>query len=60
MSGGMNEAYSDIVGEAAEMYMKGKVDWEVGAEVYKKKVILNLIILKKIIINNSYGEASPH
>merc|ERR1712048_1483538 len=35
MSGGMNEAYSDIAGEAAEQYMKGRVDWMVGYEITK-------------------------
>ncbi|MCW8333645.1 M4 family metallopeptidase [Vibrio paucivorans] len=35
MSGGMNEAYSDIAGEAAEYYMKGSVDWIVGADIFK-------------------------
>ncbi|GAA5644899.1 MULTISPECIES: vibriolysin [Vibrio] len=35
MSGGMNEAFSDIAGEAAEFYMKGSVDWVVGADIFK-------------------------
>ncbi len=35
MSGGINEAFSDIAGEAAEYYMKGKVDWVVGADIFK-------------------------
>ncbi len=35
-SGGINEAYSDIAGEAAEYYLNGSVDWLVGAEVMKK------------------------
>ncbi|HBC3368735.1 TPA: M4 family metallopeptidase [Vibrio vulnificus] len=35
MSGGMNEAFSDIAGEAAEFYMKGSVDWIVGADIFK-------------------------
>ncbi|KJR39930.1 hemagglutinin [Vibrio navarrensis] len=35
MSGGMNEAFSDIAGEAAEFYMKGSVDWLVGADIFK-------------------------
>ncbi|MET1257390.1 M4 family metallopeptidase [Aliikangiella maris] len=34
-SGGMNEAFSDIAGEAAEYYWKGEVDWLVGADIYK-------------------------
>ncbi len=34
-SGGINEAYSDIAGEAAEYYMKGSNDFLVGAEALK-------------------------
>ncbi|AUI86403.1 5-methyltetrahydropteroyltriglutamate--homocysteine methyltransferase [Vibrio azureus] len=34
-SGGINEAFSDIAGEAAEYYMKGSVDWIVGADITK-------------------------
>lgn len=35
MSGGMNEAYSDMAGEAAENYMLGTNDWQVGADIFK-------------------------
>ncbi len=34
-SGGMNEAFSDMAGEAAEYYDRGSNDWLVGAEIYK-------------------------
>ncbi len=34
-SGGINEAYSDIAGEAAEYYMKGTNDFLVGAQIFK-------------------------
>ncbi|WP_051247313.1 M4 family metallopeptidase [Thermomonas fusca] len=34
-SGGMNEAFSDMAGEAAEFYMRGSNDWKVGAEIFK-------------------------
>ena len=34
-SGGMNEAYSDMAGEAAEYYMRGSNDWKVGADIFK-------------------------
>lgn len=34
-SGGMNEAYSDMAGEAAENYMHGSNDWAVGADIFK-------------------------
>lgn len=35
MSGGMNEAFSDMAGEAAEYYSRGHNDWLVGAEIFK-------------------------
>ncbi|WKE66234.1 M4 family metallopeptidase [Gallaecimonas kandeliae] len=35
MSGGMNEAFSDMAGEAAEFYSRGHNDWQVGAEIFK-------------------------
>src|SRR5688572_9676182 len=35
MSGGINEAYSDMAGEAAEFFMKGTNDWLVGAQIFK-------------------------
>jgi Zn-dependent metalloprotease len=34
-SGGINEAFSDIAGEAAEFYMRGSNDWLVGADIFK-------------------------
>lgn len=34
-SGGMNEAFSDMAGEAAESFMHGTNDWMVGAEIFK-------------------------
>lgn len=36
MSGGINEAFSDMAGEASEFYMKGKADFLVGAYILKK------------------------
>jgi len=35
MSGGINEAFSDMAGEAAEYYMNGTNDFLVGAQIYK-------------------------
>ncbi|MCJ8269829.1 MAG: M4 family metallopeptidase, partial [Psychrosphaera sp.] len=35
MSGGMNEAFSDMSGEAAEYYMNGSNDWMVGEQIFK-------------------------
>jgi vibriolysin len=34
-SGGMNEAFSDMAGEAAENYMDGSNDWMVGEQIFK-------------------------
>lgn len=34
-SGGINEAFSDIAGEAAEYFMQKKNDWMVGADIFK-------------------------
>jgi len=34
-SGGLNEAFSDMAGEAAENFMNGSNDWEVGAQIFK-------------------------
>ncbi len=34
-SGGMNEAYSDMAGEAAEFYARGSNDWLVGGDIFK-------------------------
>ena len=35
-SGGINEAFSDISGEAAEYFSTGENDWNVGAEIFKQ------------------------
>ncbi len=35
-SGGMNEAFSDMAGEAAKFYLRGKNDWQVGLDIVKK------------------------
>lgn len=34
-SGGINEAFSDIAGEAAEQYWRGSVDWLMGNDISK-------------------------
>ncbi|QBL08532.1 hemagglutinin [Rheinheimera sp. D18] len=34
-SGGINEAFSDMAGEAAENFMHGSNDWKVGADIFK-------------------------
>ncbi|HKR76836.1 MAG TPA: M4 family metallopeptidase [Rhodanobacter sp.] len=39
-SGGMNEAFSDMAGEAAEYFDRGRNDWLVGAEIIKNGTAL--------------------
>ncbi|WP_065188555.1 M4 family metallopeptidase [Shewanella woodyi] len=34
-SGGINESFSDMAGEAAEFYMRGSNDWKVGYDIVK-------------------------
>lgn len=35
-SGGMNEAFSDMAAQAAEIYAYGKNSWQIGPEIFKK------------------------
>lgn len=35
MSGGMNEAFSDMAGEAVKFYVKGSNDFKVGVDIFK-------------------------
>jgi len=35
-SGGINEAFSDMAGKAAEFYVYGKINWEINSEIYKE------------------------
>jgi vibriolysin len=46
MSGGMNEAYSDMAGEAAEYYNSGNTtnDWMVGEQIFKSTGALRYMI----------------
>ena len=39
-SGGINEAFSDMAGDAAEYYLNGTNDWLVGADIMKTRVAL--------------------
>ena len=34
-SGGINEAFSDMMGEAAEFYVRGTNDWLMGSDIFK-------------------------
>lgn len=40
-AGGMNEAFSDIAGEAAEYYFRGQNDFLVGYDIVKKDAMVN-------------------
>ncbi|TMP80195.1 peptidase M4 family protein [Pseudoalteromonas phenolica] len=39
-SGGINEAFSDIAGEAAEFFLRGANDWLIGADIMKTATAL--------------------
>lgn len=39
-SGGINESFSDIAGEAAEFFVRGSNDWLVGADITKSQTAL--------------------
>ncbi len=39
-SGGINEAFSDIAGEALELFVNGNVDWLIGTAIIKNKQAL--------------------
>ncbi|MBR7799597.1 M4 family metallopeptidase [Undibacterium sp. FT137W] len=43
-SGGMNEAFSDMAGEATEVYMKGSNDFLVGREIFKSNGALRTMV----------------
>ncbi|MEN9865138.1 MAG: hypothetical protein RL748_728 [Pseudomonadota bacterium] len=47
MSGGMNEAFSDMSGEAAEFFQRGTNDWLVGAEIFKSGTALRYMCTPK-------------
>jgi pseudolysin len=36
-SGGMNEAFSDMAAQAAELYAYGKNSWQIGPEIFKQE-----------------------
>jgi Zn-dependent metalloprotease len=46
-SGGMNEAFSDMAGEAAEYYDRGANDWLVGADIMKRGTALRWMCTPK-------------
>jgi pseudolysin/vibriolysin len=59
MSGGMNEAFSDMAGEAAEFYQRGTNDWLVGAEIYKNGTALRYFA-DPTLDGRSIGHASNY
>lgn len=58
-SGGINEAYSDIAGEAAEFYMRGTNDFLVGAEIFKSSGALRYMA-NPPLDGQSIGHASNY
>ena len=58
-SGGMNEAFSDMAGEAAEFYMKGTNDWMVGEQIFKSSGALRYMD-DPTRDGNSIGHASNY
>ena len=58
-SGGINEAFSDMAGEAAEAYMKGSNDWLVGADIFKASGALRYM-QNPPQDGNSIGHASDY
>ncbi len=58
-SGGINEAFSDIAGEAAEFFDRGHVDWLVGAEVLKSTGALRYFI-DPTLDGKSIGNAADY
>ena len=58
-SGGMNEAFSDIAGEAAEFYMNGTNDFLVGAQIFKANGALRYMY-DPPLDGDSIGHASDY
>lgn len=58
-SGGINEAFSDMAGEAAEFYMRGSNDWLVGADIYKANGALRYME-DPTLDGSSIGHASDY
>ncbi|WP_299495580.1 M4 family metallopeptidase [uncultured Shewanella sp.] len=58
-SGGMNEAFSDMAGEAAEYFMHGSNDWLVGAHIFKSEGALRYFA-DPTLDGNSIGHADDY
>jgi vibriolysin len=58
-SGGINEAYSDMAGEAAEYFMRGSNDFLVGAQIFKASGALRYMA-NPPQDGNSIGHASNY
>ncbi len=58
-SGGINEAFSDMAGEAAEYFMKGSNDWMVGEQIFKSSGALRYMD-DPTRDGNSIGHASNY
>ncbi|WP_250460859.1 M4 family metallopeptidase [Microbulbifer litoralis] len=58
-SGGINEAFSDMAGEAAEYFMRGSNDWLVGADIFKASGALRYME-DPTLDGSSIGHASDY
>jgi len=58
-SGGINEAFSDMAGEAAEFFMTGSNDFEVGADIFKADGALRYM-QDPTLDGSSIGHASDY
>ncbi|MEM9101374.1 MAG: M4 family metallopeptidase, partial [Pseudomonadota bacterium] len=58
-SGGINEAFSDISGEAAEFYMRGTNDFQIGADIIKASGALRYMA-EPTLDGNSIGHADDY
>ena len=59
-SGGINEAYSDMAGEAAEFFMRGTNDFLVGAEIFKAPTGALRYMHNPPLDGDSIGHASDY
>ncbi|BAJ03844.1 M4 family metallopeptidase [Shewanella violacea] len=58
-SGGINEAFSDMAGEAAEVFMRSSNDWLVGADITKQTTALRYFE-DPTLDGNSIGHAAHY
>ncbi|MEH6576312.1 MAG: M4 family metallopeptidase [Amphritea sp.] len=59
-SGGINEAFSDMAGEAAEFYKNGSADFKVGADIFKAEGEALRYMADPTVDGRSIGHASQY